>query len=411
MYPRYVLALLLAGYVMNSLDRAIISVLLEPIGREFNVSDTQLGFLSGLAFAAVFSTLGILIAALADRTNRRNVLAVSILVWSVATICCGMAGSFALLLLARIGTAAGEAGGTPASHSIISDYFPPQRRATAMATFALGAPLGTAFAGLWGAYGNDEFGWRTTIMLAGLPGLVLAPLIWLTIQEQPRTVPAVSRAYSGRTLIASLRCLTAKRSFVHLFIACAVHSVAVYSTSTFNATYLIRSYGWEMNRAGSMMALLGVLGAVGTFLGGAAADRLSQRKNDPRWLLWVPAFATFTTVPFLAASYLSPDPGLVLFTLPMAAVLALVFFGPSFALAQSLAEPGTSALAASTLLFGMAMIGLGVGPMLVGAISDWLLPSAGEQSLRYALLLGPMVNIWSTVHFLLAVRTLSRDLG
>jgi predicted MFS family arabinose efflux permease len=411
---RYLLALLLAGYVLNSLDRAIIPVLLEPIAREFDVSDTQLGLLTGLAFAAFYSTLGIPVAALADRTSPRNVLAASILVWSIATMFCGLAGSFAFLLLARVGTGIGEAGGTPSSHSLISDYFPPQRRATAFAVFALGAPLGAAFAGMWGGYGNEMLGWRLTIMVAGLPGLLLAPLVWLTIHEAPRipasAVPA-SNAGASPAFITSAKHLWQRESFRHLFLACALHSVAVYSTSTFNATFLIRSYSWDTTQAGRMIAFLGLISAVGTFLGGAIADRLCQRSSDSRWLLWVPALATLTAIPFHAASYLATDTTLVLAMLPVASMLSMMFFGPAFALAQSLAAPGARAVAASVLLFGMALVGLGLGPLLVGMTSDWLQPIAHQHSLRYALLLAPLVNIWSAFHFFLAARTMRDDIA
>ncbi len=410
-HPRYVLALLLAGYLMNSLDRAIIAVLLDPIGREFNVSDTQLGLLTGLAFAAVYSTLGIPVAALADRTNSRRVLAGSILVWSIATMCCGLAGSFIWLVLARTLTAAGEAGGTPSSHSLIADFFPPQRRATSMAVFSLGAPMGAAFAGLWAGYGSELLGWRMTVVVAGLPGLLLAPLVLLTIREASRPQANVPSAAASRSFTYSALHLWQRESFRHLFLACALHSVAVYSTSTFNATFLIRSYGWEVSQAGKMIACLGVISAFGTFLGGVLADRLSQRSGDSRWMLWVPALATLAAVPFHAATYLATDATLVLVALPVASMLSMMFFGPAFALGQSLAAPGARAFAASALLFGMSMIGLGLGPLLVGMASDWLLPAAHQHSLRYALLLAPLVNVWSAIHFALAGRRLRQDIA
>jgi MFS family permease len=409
--PYYVLALLLAGYVMNSLDRGIIAVLLDPIGREFSLSDTQLGLLAGLAFAAFFSTLGIPVAALADRTSRRRVLAVSIFMWSVATMCCGLAGSFMWLLLARVGTAVGESGSTPASHSLITDYFPPHRLATAMAVFSLGAPLGTAFAGLWGGYGNDLWGWRTTIMLAGLPGLLLAPLVWFTIREKPKVHAAAPAAAAGRPFIASATHLLQRKSFRHLFLACALHSMAIHSSTTFNATFLIRSFGWDTSHAGQTMALLGILSGVGVILGGVTADRLSQRTGDQRWLMWVPALATLIAVPFHTIAYLVTDATTVLVVLPVASMLGMMFFGPAFALGQSLAAPGSRAVVSSILLFGMTLIGLGLGPLLVGTVSDWLAPTVHQQSLQYALLLSPAVNIWAVVHFALAARTLRQDIA
>lgn len=410
-YPRYVLAVLLASYTMNSLDRAIIAVLLDPIGREFGVSDTQLGLLTGLAFAAVYSTLGIPIAAYADRTSHRRVLAASVLVWSVATMFCGLAGGFAWLLLARIAVAAGESGATPSSHSLIADHFPQKRRATAIAVFSLGAPLGAALAGLWGGHGNEILGWRMTIVVAGLPGLLLAPLVWWKIREAPRAAAPVSPAGATKAFIASARHLLQRRSFLHLFLACSIHGMSNYGTTTFNATFLIRSYGWDTSKAGQVIALLGIIASAGAFLGGYLADRLSQRRNDTRWLLWVPAISTLGTVPLHAASYLTTDTTLVLTLLPMASLLSTMFFGPTFAAGQALTVPGARAMVASVLLFGMTMIGLGIGPLLIATISDGLAPIAHQHSLRYGLLLVPLVNIWAAVHFFLAARTMREDIS
>jgi MFS family permease len=409
-YPRYVLAVLLACYTMNSLDRAIISVLLDPIGREFQVSDTQLGLLTGLAFAAVYSILGIFVAAYADRTSHRGVLAASVLVWSIATMFCGLAGSFVWLLLARACVAAGESGATPSSHSLISDHFLPQRRATAIAVFSLGAPLGAALAGLWGGYGNEIVGWRMTIMLAGLPGLILAPLVWWKIREKPRVRMPAPEGTVGAFITAAAHLLR-RRSFLHLFLACSIHGMSNYGTTTFNATFLIRSYAWNTSRAGQVIAFLGLVAAAGAFLGGVLADRLSQRANDSRWLLWVPALSTLGAVPLHAASYLTTDATLVLIVLPVASLLSTMFFGPAFAVGQSLTIAGARATAASILLFGMTMVGLGLGPLLIAAISDGLAPVAHHHSLRYALLLAPLVNLWAAIHFFLAARTLRRDVA
>lgn len=403
----YVLAVLAASYVLNSLDRSIIAVLLEPIGREFGASDTQLGLLTGLAFAAFYSTLGIPIAALADRTSRRNVLAFSVLLWSIATMLCGLAVSFVLLVFARVGTAIGEAGGTPPAHSLISDHFSSERRATALAVYSMGAPVGAALAGVWGGYGNEWLGWRMTILLAGVPGLLLAPLIFLTIAETPRK--AVE--HGKPSLATTAKYLWARGSFRHLCLACAIHSIAIHGASTFNATFLIRSHGWETSRAGTLIALLGTAAAVGTFFGGALADRMSGRSGDARWLLWVPALATLAAIPFQTTAYLSSNASVVVPVLPIAGMLGMMYFGPAFAVGQALAAPGMRAVATSVLLFAMAMVGLGLGPLLVGIISDRLEPVIAEHSLRYALLLAPAINGWAVVHFYLASRRLRVDAG
>lgn len=405
----YMLVLLTAGYVLNSLDRSIMGVLLEPIGREFGASDTQLGLLTGLAFAAFYSVVGIPIAAWADRSSRRTVIGVSMVVWSIATICCGLAVSFVLLLLARIGTAIGEAGGTPPSHSLISDHFPTNRRATALAIYSLGAPLGATLAGLWGGFGNEWLGWRWTLILAGVPGLLLAPLILLTIAEPPRS-DSQPRSDLAAAFTSTARHLGTRRSFRHLFLACALHNIAIHSTSTFNATFLIRSHAWDTSDAGQLIAVLGICAALGTLLGGVLADRASHRFGDERWLLWVPAWATLAAIPLQVAAYLAPGTAQVSVLLPAAAMLSMIFFGPAFAVGQSLAAPHMRAVTTSVLLFGMAMIGHGLGPLTVGLISDQLTPVVHQHALRYALLLAPAINLWSVAHFFLAARSLRQEL-
>ena len=410
-YRNYVLGVLTLAYLLNSLDRSIMGVLLEPIGREFGASDSQLGLLSGLAFAACYSTLAIPVAAWADRTSRRNVLACAILLWSVMTALCGLAGSFAFLLLARMGTGAGEAGGNPPSHSLIADYFTPERRATAFAIFALGAPAGAMLAGLLGGHGNELLGWRTTMILAGLPGLLLAPLIFMTVAEPGQKLTAAARAAQALPLKAVALHLWQRRSFRHLCIACSLHSVALYSAASFNTAYLMRSHGWGTADAGKLVALVGAAGLLGTFLGGFLSDRLATRSRDARWHLWVPGVATLVLIPFQFVVYLSPGDLWVILVFPLCGLLGLMFFCPSFAMVQALAAPRMRAVAASVLLFAKAMVGMGLGPLLVGVTSDLLAPMTGQHSLRYALLLAPVFNLWSAVHFYWASRSLRHDLA
>jgi MFS family permease len=408
-YSRYVLAVLLLGYVLNSFDRSILSLLLEPIRAEFHVSDTQLGLLIGPAFAAFYSTLAIPIAALADRWSRRNVLALSVLLWTLMTAFCGLAGSFAGLLLARIGVGVGEAGGNPASHSLIADYFPAHRRATALAIFALGAPVGTTLAGLVGGWGNEHFGWRNTMLLAGAPGLLLVPLLFLTVAEPPRQKPPGTQLASG-PLGSALPSLWSKPSFRYLCIACSLHSAAMYAAASFNPAYLERSQAWESGQIGQLIALIGVTGVAGTFLGGFITDRLGSRRNEPRWQLWIPGLATLAVIPVQAVAYLGSGAAMVTAFL-MSSLLSLAFLGPSFASVQALASPQTRALAAATLLFLKALIGMGTGPVLVGGLSDVLMPVAGEHSLRLALLLVPLFNACACVFFFRAARHLRADLA
>jgi MFS family permease len=412
-YRKYVLGVLTFGYVLNTFDRSILGILLEPIKLEFGVSDLYLGLLGGVAFAAFYATLGIPIAFWADRSNRRNVFSLAVLVWSAMTALCGLAPTFLLLVLARVGTAVGEAGGSPPSHSLIADYFSAPRRGTVLSIYALGAPAGVMLGGLLGGLGNELFGWRITFMLAGLPGLLLAPLVLATIKE-PRTAEgARTRApVLGAVPFREVASFLWRRpSFRHLCAGCALHSVAVYSGSTFNAAFLIRSHEWSTVDVGALLAVVGAFGVAGTVVGGVLADRLSARRADSRWYMWVPGLAALALVPFELVRYLSAQTLVVVAAFAVSGFLSTVFFGPSFATTQALAATRMRAVAASVLIFVKTMVGLGLGPMLIGHVSDLLLPLAGRDSLRYALLLVGVFGVWSGVHFMLGAKHLRADLA
>jgi predicted MFS family arabinose efflux permease len=413
-HRNYVLGVLTLGYALNAFDRRILSILLEPIKLEFGVSDMYLGLLGGVAFALFYATFSIPIALWADRSNRRNVLALAVLVWSTMTVLCGFAATFLILVLARIGTAIGEAGGSPPSHSLLANYFSAERRGTALSIYALGAPAGAMLAGLLGGIGNELFGWRITFALAGLPGLLLAPLILTTILEPRTAVSTAARPGVAVPTASSFRevasFLWQRASFRHLCAGCALHSVAVYSGATFNAAFLIRSHEWDTAQAGALLAAVGGCGVAGTFLGGLLADRLSARFGDSRWYMWIPGVAILILVPIQLIGYLSSQAAIVMGAFAMGGFLSTVFFGPSFATTQALAAPQTRATAASIVIFVKAMVGLGLGPLLIGRVSDLLLPVAGRHSLRYALLLLGLFGLWSAVHFMLGARRLRADL-
>jgi MFS family permease len=316
--------------------------------------------------------------------------------------------------MARIGTAIGEAGGSPPSHSLLADYFSDARRGTALSIYALGASAGAMLAALFGGVANELFGWRATLVLAGLPGLLLAPLIFATIFE-PRS--AASPSVRQRTVapaVASVRdvagFLWQRRSFRHLCIGCALHSIGVYSGATFNAAFLMRSHEWGTAQAGVLLAVVGGCGVAGTVLGGVLADRLGNRLGDRRWHMWVPGVAILLLAPTQLIGYLSTQTGVVTATFAVAGLLSGVFFGPSCAITQALAAPQMRAAAASIVIFAKTMIGLGLGPLLIGRVSDLLSPVAGAHSLRYALLLLGFFGLWSALHFFLGARWLREDL-
>lgn len=414
-YWNYVLVVLTIAYIVNVMDRSqILAASIQAIKKEFGATDFQLGLLSGIPFALFYSCLGIPIAALADRWSRVNVLTLAVALWSGLTALCGMAVNFTMLFAARVGTAIGEAGGTPPSHSLISDYFPKRLRGTAFSIHALAVPVGTAIGAAIGGWGNAHLGWRNTFIAVGLPGVVLAVVVKLTIREPPRGmadgVVREASAVPAPGLIDTLTFLWARKSFRHLSLAAALHSVVWYSSGAFNNAFLQRSHAMSASEAGYWISVLSAISGFGTFFGGYLCDRLSTRRGDRRYYLWVPGAATLLCVPFQFLAYLSPGLGATLTAFVGLMFMAAVFFGPSFAMTQALATVRMRSVATSLLLFIQTLIGNGLGPATTGYISDWLAPSLQRDSLRYALVIIGVVNLWAAVHYALASRTLRDDL-
>jgi MFS family permease len=414
-YWYYVLALLTICYVANVVDRSqVLAASLQAIKREFNATDAQLGILSGLPFAIFYSFLGIPLAAWADRSSRRNVLAWSCALWSAATGICGMAVNFAMLFGARVFTAIGEAGGSPPSHSLISDYFPKLKRGTAFSIYALAVPIGTSIGAAVGGWGAQHIGWRQTFYLVGFPGVALALLVRATVVEPPRgyadfggNAPAKAKTPPvGEVLSFMFR----RPSFFHLSLAAALHSVVWYASGAFNNAFFQRSHALTAAQAGYWISFFSAVGGIGTFAGGYLADRLSKTTSDRRWYLWVPGIATFLCVPFQFFAYLSPQMSAVLPMFGAMTFMAAVFFGPSFAMTQAISPLRMRSVATSLLLLVQTLIGQGIGPWLAGFISDQLRPSMGTSSLRYSLVIVGLVNIWAAVHYFVGARSLRADL-
>ena len=409
-YRGYVLGLLSVVYVVNFVDRSILNILLEPIKREFQPSDTALGFLSGVAFAIFYATLGIPIARWADRGVRRDIIALALFVWSGMTALCGLARTFPQLVATRIGVGIGEAGCSPPAHSILSDYYPPERRGTAFAIYALGIPIGTAFGFFTGGWMAETLGWRAAFLFVGLPGIALALIVRFTLREPPRghseTRSDVEPAPDSVTVMRSMWRIA---SFRHLAAAAALHAFVGYGVAAWNAGFLMRSHGMSVGEVGSWLAGIAIVGGgLGTFLGGYLTDRL--RPRDVRWSLWVPGISTLVAVPFSVFFYLGSD---LRVTLPIAAVpvfFGAMYLGPTFAITQALAPLRMRAVASAFLLFLLNLIGMGLGPQMVGIASDQLAPRLGEESLRGALVLTVMFNLWSGLHYFLGARTLRADL-
>lgn len=415
-YKRYVLFLLVVVYVFNFVDRTILSILLEPIKAEFDLSDTQLGFLSGLAFALFYTFLGIPIARWADRGVRRSIISLAVLIWSGMTALTGFAQSFTMLLGARIGVGVGEAGCSPPAHSLLSDYFPPERRATALATYSLGIPIGSGIGYLAGGWLAEWFDWRTAFIVVGMPGVLLAAVVRLTLREPIRG--AYDRAEHeppdadtpSVPLAQVIRFMLSLRSFRHMAMGAALHSFYGYGAGAFNPAFFVRSHGLSTGEIGTWLAALGFTGGVlGTYLGGFLSDRIAAR--DARWYMWLPALSTAIYVPFAFLFYLASDPYVGLAMALPGTVLGSMYLGPTFATTQTLVRPEMRALASAILLFIINLVGLGFGPQGVGILSDLLHDAFGVESLRYALLFTVVTfAVWSVVHYTLAARTLVQDL-
>ncbi len=411
-YKWYVLGVLTAVFASSHVDRQIMGILLEPIKLELDASDTQMGFLIGLTFAIFYATLGMPVAMLADRKSRRNIIAIATTVWSVMTVLCGAAQTFAQLAFARIGVGSGEAGSSPPSHSVIADLFEPAARGTAMGVFALGINFGLLIAYLVGGWMSEHFGWRMTFVAIGIPGLAIAALVYFTTQEPRRGASEEARESGDRQappFSAVARHMWRVKSIRHLVAGSSVAGFVGYGFVLWMPSFLMRSHGLSSTKVGLTLALMiGIVGGLGTFAAGKLVDVLARR--DERWRCWLVAAAKGGYVPFLALVFLVDDFRLflVLYTIP--AFFGGFYLAPTFALIQGLVNVRMRALASSILLFVLNIIGLGFGPQLVGILSDFFAADYGQESLRMALLLLSFLNLWCAVHYLLAARTLKTDL-
>jgi predicted MFS family arabinose efflux permease len=409
-YAWYVLAVLLAVYVMNFVDRQILAIVLDDVKAELGVSDTVMGLLTGLAFSLFYTVAGIPIARLADRGSRRTIVAVGLALWSAMTAACGLAGSVWQLALARFGVGVGEAAGTPPSHSLISDYFAPERRATALSIYGMGIYLGVMFGFLAGGWIRDAFDWRTAFLACGIPGVPLALLVLASVREPTRGA-AEGRAVGaepprGREL---LRILFGRPAFRWLTLAACCQATSGYAVLTWGPAFLGRVHHLGAGAIGTSFGLIaGIGGALGIALGGALADRLARR--DVRFHAWLPAAVSLLALPFAVPFYLARELRTALACFALFYLINNMYVGSLWSLAQGLVPVRMRALASATLLTILNLVGQGLGPLFVGHLNDRLAPSLGAEAIRWSLLATALIGGCAAPLFWICARWLRRDL-
>jgi MFS family permease len=375
-----VLGLLLLAYIFNFLDRTILNILAGPIIADLKLTDTEFGAITGLAFAILYSVCGVPLALLADRTRRSWVIAGSLAVWSGFTALCGTAANFIQLFLYRLGVGVGEAGGVAPSYALIADYFPPERRARALAVFSLGIPLGLAGGTLIGAYLASWIDWRAAFIVMGIAGLILAPVMLLLVRDVPR--PGNSGS-SGTPLRSTFPIIARKPAFWLMALAASCSSLAGYGLAAWTPSVLERSFGLSLIERGHFLASLFLIGGTaGVFAGGWLADRLGQA--DRSWYARLPAIAWLITAPAFVLGLMAPSLWLAWPLLLIPNALNILWLGPVATAVQHLAPRPVRATATASFLLINNLIGLGVGPILIGALSELFKERFETEALRYA---------------------------
>jgi MFS transporter, Spinster family, sphingosine-1-phosphate transporter len=409
---RLTLWVLLVVYIFNFLDRQIVNILAEPISRDLGLSDTQIGLMTGIAFAAFYTLLGIPIAKYADRptTNRVRLISAALVIWSGMTALCGMAQNFLQLLLARIGVGIGEAGCTPAAHSLIADLAPPEKRASAISFYSLGIPIGSLLGMVIGGLVADAYGWRMAFLIAGLPGIALAGIVMLLLRE-PRfaaqmqaaqPTPAISTAEAFREIGSS-------RAFIFIAIAGAGAAFLGYGKATWTTIFFQRTHQLSPGEVGFWFGIGGgIAGIIGTYAGGWFADRYG--KENRRHVLTAPAIGMTIAIPIAVAAYWVTDWRISLLLIMLPTLLNALYIGPAYSCAQGLVPMRARAMAAAVLLFAQNLIGLGLGPLFFGLLSDLLKPIAGPDSVRWVLYGAAFLGLIPSFFFWRASLLLNREL-
>jgi MFS family permease len=412
-YKRYLLVVLSTTLAFSYMDRWALALVTQDIKRELVLSDTEIGLLSGIAFALFYSLMGIPIARLADRSNRVSIIAISTGLWSLAVALCGVAGNFVQLLLVRVGVAVGEAGCLPPANSLIADEFPRKERARAMSRYLLGAPISVFLGYFVAGWINVYFGWRVMFIVLGLPGVLLALLITTTLRE-PRSardkVPETPRPDANESLFSVIKALWANRTFRALLLCNSMSTLFSTGIAQWKPAFFIRSFGLNTGEIGTWFGLIyGIGGVIGVYLSGEFATRIGglNERRQLTALAWL--FVSFTLVS--AITYVVSNVYIALAMLAVMAVGTSLVGPPMLAIIQGLVSSRRRATSIAVLYLFANLVGLGLGPLLAGILSDLLRPRLGDESLRYALLTLCPGFLWAAWFMYRASRSVDRDLA
>ncbi|MBW8243663.1 MFS transporter [Muricauda oceani] len=405
-YRAYTLFVLTAVYVFSFIDRQILVILQESIKEELSLSDTQLGLMSGFSFALFYVSFGLPIARLADKGNRRNIIALSLLIWSAMTALSGRASNFVHLLLARFGVGIGEAGCSPPAHSIISDLYPREKRGTAMAIYSMGISIGILVGFLGGGWINEYFGWRTAFLAIGLPGILLALLLRFTVKEPPRGLSDNKEIKEDSPDIGTVvKMLWNSTAFRYLALGASLSTYTLYTLNSWLPPFLNRIHHMGSGEIGTWLSLLfGIGGGLGYFFGGYLSDRLGR--NNEKWYMILPAIGILSAIPFTALTLFSNQSWLALVSFALPVFSISMYLAPCIAMTHSIVGVRMRAFASAVLFFIINIIGLGCGPLITGVLSDLWHPSMGDESLRWALSTCLIAHLLAAFFYLKASRAL-----
>jgi len=425
-YRAYILGVLMVIYSINLLDRSLVALLQEKFKPEFHLSDFELGLLGGPAFALCNALAGLPIARLAERFNRVGVLAICTAIWSVMTALCGLAVSFPMLMLARFGVGIGEAGCLPPSQGVIADYFPASKRASAISIHLTSIPIGTILAAMIGGVVADRYGWRMAFIALGAPGLLIALVCWLTVKEPPRGGAAANNeARAGGQKVetpsfrAAIRELMSKPSFWHIALATGLVNFVAVGNGQYLASFLVRVHHVSLTQVGLILGpLVGGVTVVSVWAVGRILSALTDRNKA--WLARWPAIGVAIGVPVGVMTYLAPTMWIMVPLQMVGLVCANAYLLSLYTTAPAVVPPRVRATATAVVIMVINVIGYGLGPPAIGALSDFLKDHvvafglsdpahAAAQGLRYALVCGCLVNLWASAHYLIGSTKLKQD--